>query len=86
AYNAVLLAMNEFLKQRNFVVVKKPHSRKNIDDYKRALSDMEEYDVLNYLNSSYNILHLYGYYDGECSLKVIATGFEMAYKIIRQIK
>ncbi|MDI9358464.1 MAG: DUF5618 family protein [Phycisphaerales bacterium] len=86
AYNAVLLAMDGYLKKRNVVIIKKPHSRKNIDDYKRALSEMDEYDMLNYLKHAYNILHLYGYYDGITNIRVIKEGLDSVYHIIEQIK
>ena len=42
--------------------------------------------LLNYLNSSYNILHLSGYYDGERDINVIEAGFKNAMTIIAALK
>ena len=43
-------------------------------------------EMLDYLNSAYEILHLWGYYDGIRSATVIREGFDEAYKIIAKIK
>ena len=42
--------------------------------------------MLNYLNSAYEILHLWGYYDGINNATVVKEGFDTAYKIIEKIK
>ena len=42
--------------------------------------------MLNALNSAYEILHLFGYYDGITSVKVVKEGFEDVYAIIKKIK
>jgi len=42
--------------------------------------------MLDYLNSAYKILHLYGYYDGLDIVSVVKEGFDEAYKIINKIK
>ncbi|GBU22591.1 hypothetical protein R80B4_02501 [Fibrobacteres bacterium R8-0-B4] len=38
------------------------------------------------LLDAYNVLHLYGYYDGIRNVKVIEVGFKAAYEIIDKIK
>jgi hypothetical protein len=42
--------------------------------------------MVDYLNSAYKILHLYGYYDGVEDAVVVRRGFEEAQKIIEKIK
>ena len=42
--------------------------------------------MLDYLNSAYQVLHLWGYYDGIENVSVVKEGFGDAYKIIEKIK
>jgi hypothetical protein len=42
--------------------------------------------MLDYLNSAYKILHLYGYYDGIESVNVVKEGFDLANTLINKIK
>jgi hypothetical protein len=42
--------------------------------------------MLNYLNSAYEILHLWGYYDGIGKADVVKSGFDDAYTLIEKIK
>jgi hypothetical protein len=51
------------------------------------LKDVEiDRKILNTLNSAYEILHLWGYYDGITSVKVVKEGFDNAYSIIKKIE
>jgi hypothetical protein len=42
--------------------------------------------LLNYLNSGYELLHLYGYYDGGLKIQAIDAGFDDALSIIEALK
>ena len=82
AYSAVLLALDEYLRQKEGQKYKKP---KSIEDYQTRLAKQNK--TLKYLlNSAYATLHLAGYYMGTTSAKVIQSGFEDAYKIVEYIK
>ena len=82
AYNAVLMALDGYLLIRG---IEKKKGRKDIEFYKTAVSNTDK-KLLNYVVEAYNILHLYGYYDGTRESKTIAAGFELAYSIIDKIK
>jgi hypothetical protein len=83
AYNAVLIALDTILELKG--VTLKKGKRKSIEFY---VMHIGEYDrkFLKELNSAYEILHLYGYYDGVQNAAVIAEGFDKAYKIIERIR
>jgi hypothetical protein len=82
AYNGVLLALDGY-----FILKEAPKKkgRKDIDYYRMNLAKVDK-KLLNYLNESYEALHLCGYYDGSKSVKVIRAGFDYAYTIIEKIK
>jgi hypothetical protein len=82
AYNAVLLALDGYLLLKG---IEKKKGRKDIDFYKESVSCLDK-KLLNYVEEAYNILHVYGYYDGIRDTKIISSGFEMAYVIINKIK
>jgi hypothetical protein len=63
----------------------KPKPRKSIQYYEHNIAQIDK-KLLDFLISAYNILHLYGYYDGITNVGTIKSGFEMAYKIIERIK
>jgi len=83
AYNGTLIALDALLKIKGIDL---PHkkSRRTIDFYREAIN--KDRKLLDAFNSAYNILHLYGYYDGETTIKVIQAGFEMANLVIDKIK
>ncbi|GAB6395412.1 MAG: hypothetical protein MdMp024_1724 [Bacteroidales bacterium] len=83
AYNAVLISLDALLEQRG--VKLKKGKRKSIEYYILHIAKIDR-KLLNELNSVYTILHLNGYYDGLQDARVIARGFELAYKIIRRIQ
>jgi hypothetical protein len=85
AYNAVLLAVDTYLEQKNETIQKGKYQRKNIKDYKAKLSLMEDREMQNLLNNAYDILHLYGYYDGINNKVVIDEGIHLAEKILEKI-
>jgi hypothetical protein len=82
AYNGVLLALDGYFILKE---VPKKKGRKDIDYYRMNLAKVDK-KLLNYLNESYEALHLCGYYDGTKSVKVIQAGFDYAYTILGKIK
>jgi len=82
AYSGALKALGFLFKIRN---VQKQRGRKSIEYYRTVLGTMDK-KLLDYLNSTYNVLHLAGYYDGEKSIKVISDGFDNALFIINKLK
>jgi len=83
AYNGVLVALDGYLQLKD--IKPKGKERKSIEYYQENLGKVDR-KLLNYLNSVYEILHLWGYYDGITNAKVIKEGFEDAYTIIEKIK
>lgn len=81
AYNAVLIALDEYLIRRNMPIIKKKHQRKNVDDYKAALAKLNK-KLLNEFDGAYHVLHLNGYYEGVTYRKIIDVGMEAAANII----
>ena len=86
AYNGVLLALEEYLKQKNNPIIKKPHQRLNVNDFKQKFSEMKDFEMQNHLKNAYNILHLSGYYEGINSIGLLHNGIKVAKAIIEKIK
>jgi len=84
AYNGVLIALDCFLLLKG-ISIPKGKDRKSIEFYHNNLAKLDR-KMLDYLNTSYKILHLYGYYDGVEKADVIKSGFDDAKKIIEKIK
>jgi len=84
AYSGVLVALDGYLTLKGIEKPKKK-LRKSIEYYQENLAKLDK-KLLNYVNSAYQILHLYGYYDGTNSADVVKTGFDLAYTIIEKIK
>ena len=84
AYSGVLVALDGFLLLKG---VEKPggKNRKSIEYYQSNVARIDR-KMLNNLNVTYKILHLFGYYDGIESVNVLKEGFDEAYKIINKIK
>jgi hypothetical protein len=82
AYSGILVALDDL-----FDIKKMPkrRGRKSIDYYQSNLSKIDK-KLLNNLNSSYNVLHLLGYYEGEKYIKTIESGFDSAITIIAALK
>ena len=83
AYSGLLVALDGFLQLKN--IKPKGKERKSIEFYQRNITGIDK-KMLNTLNSAYEILHLWGYYDGITSAKVVKEGFSYAYSLINQIK
>ena len=84
AYNGVLLALDCILTLKG-IEAPRGKKRKSIEYYHENISKIDK-KILNAFNSTYEILHLWGYYDGITNVKVVKTGFDEAYKIIDKIK
>jgi hypothetical protein len=84
AYNGVLIALDAWLAVKG---VPKPSKkqRKSIDWYMDSIAKLDG-KVKSLLYSAYEVLHLAGYYDGIKSVKIIASGFDVADEIIGKIK
>ena len=84
AYNGVLIALDCFFILKG---IHKPtkRERKSIEYYQNNLGKLDR-KMLDYLNVTYKILHLWGYYDGIESVNVVKEGFDFANKIINKIK
>ena len=83
AYSGMLVALDGFLLLKG---LHKPNrkERKSIEHYQKNLTNIDK-KMLNTLDSAYDILHLWGYYDGIKKASVIKDGFDEAYKIIEKI-
>ncbi|MDR0294994.1 MAG: DUF5618 family protein [Prevotellaceae bacterium] len=83
AYCGVLVALDAYLELKGVEMPKK--KRRSISFYTQNIAQLDN-KLLQYLDSVYDTLHLSGYYDGNRNAKVIAAGFEHAYRIIDKIK
>ena len=83
AYNGVLVALDGFLKLKN--IKTKGKRRKSIEYYQENVAKIDR-KMLDTLNSAYQILHLFGYYDGTNNVTVVKEGFDLANMIINKIK
>ena len=84
AYKGILIALDGFFRLKG-TGNPKGKSRKSIEYYQSNITKIDK-KMLNSLNSAYQILHLWGYYDGIESANVVKEGFDEAYKIIDKIK
>ncbi|MDR0688102.1 MAG: DUF5618 family protein [Prevotellaceae bacterium] len=83
AYNGVLIALDAYLLLKDVAMPQK--KRRSIEFYTSNVAQLDK-KLLNYLNSVYQVLHLSGYYDGICDVRVVKIGFENAEQIIGKIK
>jgi hypothetical protein len=84
AYSGVLVALDAWFMMKG-VKNKKKNGRKSVDFYKMNISMLDK-KIASYYDTVYDVLHLFGYYDGLQKVSVIQAGFEDAYKIIDRIK
>ena len=92
AYSGLLIALNDYFKQKGVVMPKQKDKRKqavNVDFYRDNLARINK-KKLKEFNSAYSYLHLYGGYDGDLLVAISKTGLELAQSIIdwidKQIK
>ena len=62
---------------------KKKRQRLDIDDYRKAVANQDK-KPLSYINSGYNLMHLFMGYDGEKKVEIAKTGFATAKTIIEK--
>jgi len=84
AYSGLLIALDGFLALKG-VGKPKGKSRKSIEYYQSNITKIDK-KMLDYLNSAYKVLHMWGYYDGIENVSIVKEGFDEAYKIIDKIK
>ena len=84
AYSGILVALDCFLVLKG-IDNPKGKSGKSIEYYQENVAKIDR-KMLGTLNSAYEVLHLWGYYDGITSAKVLKNGFDEAYKIIEKIR
>ena len=84
AYNGVLLAVGTYLEMKGKPVRKKG-ARINVDSFRKGLAVLNK-KLLAEFNTTYNVLHLNGYYEGETSYGVINEGMKAAENIIEHNK
>ncbi len=82
AYLGVLLAMDEWLRQRN---VAKPKTNANESYYRTQLGRLDKKALASY-NDVYEIFHLGGYYRDLNNVAVFDTAFSEAMKLIDRIR
>jgi len=84
AYSGVLVALDCFLILRG---IHKPtgKERKSIEYYQKNLATLDR-KMMDCLNDAYQILHIYGYYDGVQNVNIVKEGFKLANNIISKIK
>lgn len=86
AYNAVLLALETYLEMKGMPLDKKaPNTRPNVKDYERRLATLDK-KLLNEFKTTYEVLHLNGYYEGLTKYDVIRSGMDSAIQVINKIK
>ena len=85
AYSGLLVALDGFLTLKGAHTSNSKKVRKSIEYYQSNITKIDK-KMLDYLNGAYQILHLYGYYDGILVASVVKDGFDLAYKIIEKIK
>ena len=84
AYSGVLMALDGFFILKG-IEMPKGKDRKSIEFYQNNLGKLDR-KMLKTLHSAYEVLHLWGYYDGIQKADIVKSGFAEAYKIIDKIK
>jgi tetratricopeptide (TPR) repeat protein len=85
AYSGVLLALDAYLELKGMPLEKKKGSQISVKDYQKALSQIDN-KILKEFNTTYRILHIEGYYQGEDKYGVIREGMDSAIQIINKIR
>ena len=84
AHLGVLVALDAWLAIKEVPEPSKK-KRKSISYYTDNIAKIDK-KMCDLLIDAYNVIHLSGYYDGVCRVKVIEDGFDVAYEIIEKIK
>ena len=83
AYSGTLLAIDTLLELKGKPL--KTRSRLSVEDYRKQLAIVDK-KLLKTFNTAYQVLHLFGYYDGGTNFDVIKAGMNSAKEIINKIK
>jgi len=83
AYSGLLEGLDGFLLLKG--VKAKGKERKSVEFYQRNLTKIDKKMLSTYV-SAYQILHLWGYYDGIQKVNVVKEGFDDALTLINKIK
>ncbi|GHV66602.1 hypothetical protein FACS1894199_10370 [Bacteroidia bacterium] len=84
AYLGVLEAVDKWLQLKDVPNPSKK-KRKSIEFYTANVALLDG-KLTSELHAAYRVLHIEGYYEGVCVVKVIQGGFDTAYQIIARIK
>ncbi|MCL2218556.1 MAG: DUF5618 family protein [Chitinispirillia bacterium] len=84
AYNGVLIALDAWFNIKGVPPLPQKQ-RKSEHHYRSNLAALDK-KMATKFNDAYDVLHLFGYYDGVRNIKLIQLGFEHAYYIIDKIK
>ena len=85
-YNGTLLALDTFLEIKGKTIKrKKKNSGISVDAYRKKLALIDK-KILKTFNTTYEILHLVGYYEGETNYSVIQAGMDSALHVVNHIK
>lgn len=85
AYNAVLLALDAWLTSKGKPLETPRSGRRDVDGYRRRLGVLDR-KILQLFNTTYNVLHLNGYYEGETNYNIIREGMKAASELIAKVK
>jgi uncharacterized protein (UPF0332 family) len=85
AYSGVLVALDGFLILKGIHKPTTAKQRKSIEHYYKEIPKIDK-KMHKTLVSVYQILHLFGYYDGTNNVSVVKEGFELAQVLIDKIK
>lgn len=83
AYNGVLTALDGYFLTKGIEKPKK--NRRTVAYYQEHIAQWDK-KLLQYFNSVYETLHLWGYYDGILNATIIKAGFDDAYTVIGYVK
>ena len=83
AYSGTLLAIDTLLEIKGKPIKKR--SRLSVEDYRKQLTNVDK-KLLKTFNTAYQVLHLFGYYDGGTNSNVIKEGIDSAQEIINKIR
>lgn len=92
AYNGALLALGAYLEMKGKPVVKKKGKQLSVEgkqlsveNYRDRLALVDS-RLLKTFSTTYQILHLVGYYEGETKQAIILEGIDSAMDIVNKIK
>jgi hypothetical protein len=83
AYSGLLIALECYLILKDVKIM--DDTKRDIGFYRDNIAKNNK-KLLEYLNNAYNILHLWGYYDGILEEDIVQKGFKHVRIFINQIK